>query len=149
MLGDLYYFFMLTLIIFNVLFIVNINRFYKISEWVYSYKKIKGDFPEKEKFKKDEFELLSFLNLVLVYNFFMILLGIISKSWKIYLLLMSIMIINFFLMKAIESIFGKFSITNKIIHTIFMIFMTASLSFLTINHYHLHLELFDVIFNRS
>jgi hypothetical protein len=149
MIGDIYYFFMLILIIFNILFIFNISRFYSISEWLYSYKKVTGNFPTKEKFKKDEFELMSFLNLVLIYNFFMILFGVISKSWKIYLIILSILLINTLVMKSLDLLIGRFSLIKKIIHIIFMIFLTTTLSILTINHYHLHLELFDILIHRS
>jgi hypothetical protein len=148
MLGQVYYFFTLILIIFNILFIANFFKYYKIVEWFHTFKKVTGKEPKKEDFDGQDFELNSFLSSVLVFNFIWIFLGILSKSWIIYLLLLGSIFTNFLVGVIISLVFGNFSIVSKILNLVFMILLTASLVLLTINHHHLHLELADYIFKK-
>lgn len=148
MLGQVYYFFTLILIIFNILFIANFFKYYKIVEWFHTFKKVTGKEPKKEDFDGQDFELNSFLSSVLVFNFIWIFLGILSKSWIIYLLLLGSIFTNFLVGVIISLVFGNFSIVSKILNLVFMILLTASLALLTINHHHLHLELADYIFKK-
>jgi hypothetical protein len=147
MLGDLYYFFTLILIIFNILFIANFFRYYKIVEWFHTFKKVTGRIPKKEDFEKDDFELNSFLSSVILFNLTWIFFGILSKSWIIYLTLLVSMPIVILFQSIISRIFGQFSLILKIISLLFWILLTSVLVILTINHHHLHLELSDYIFN--
>lgn len=148
MLGELYYFFMLILIIFNILFIANFFKYTKIAEWYHTFKKVTGKEPKKEDFKENEFELINFLNCVIIFNFTWIFFGILSKSWIIYLLLLGLLFVMFLIQSVFSVIFGKFSFFSKITNLIFWIFLTSVLVLLTINHHHLHLELADYIFKR-
>jgi hypothetical protein len=148
MLGQVYYFFTLILIIFNILFIANFFKYYKIVEWFHTFKKVTGKEPKKEDFDGQDFELNSFLSSVLVFNFIWIFLGILSKSWIIYLLLLGSIFTNFLFGVIISLVFGNFSIVSKILNLVFMILLTATLVLLTINHHHLHLELADYIFKK-
>lgn len=145
MLGDIYYFFTLILIIFNILFLANFFRYYKIVEWFQTFKKVTGRIPKKEDFKKDDFELNSFLSSVILFNLTWIFFGILSKSWFIYLLLLGSTVTTLLFQSIISRIFGHFSMISKLISLLFWIFLTLALSILTINHYHLHLELSDYI----
>jgi hypothetical protein len=148
MLGQVYYFFTLILIIFNILLIANFFTYYKVVEWYHAFKKVTGKEPKKEDFKEKDFELTSFLNLVIIFNFTWIFLGILSKSWIIYLLLLGASFSNFLIQKILALIFIRFSVVSKILNFLFMIFLTVVLVILTINHFHLHLELSDYIFKK-
>jgi hypothetical protein len=148
MLGDVYYFFTLILIIFNILFIANFNKYYKIIEWFHTFKKVTGKEPKKEDFKESELELTSFLSSVIIFNFVWIFLGILTKSWIIYLCLLGLIFTNYLIQSILSAIFSQFSTIVKIQSVIFMIFLTVALSILTINHHHLHLELADYLFRR-
>jgi hypothetical protein len=145
MLGNLYYFFTLILIIFNLLMIANFFKFYRITEWMLTFNKVTGKLPNKEDFKEGEFELNSFLSCVVIFNFTWIFFGILSKSWVIYLAMLLLSLVNFIITSLISLIWGRFSLINKIFNFCFFIVITVSLCVLTINHYHLHLELSDYL----
>lgn len=145
MLGNLYYFFTLILVIFNILTIANILKFWQITNWMQSYKKVTGKFPEKEEFKPGEFELQSFIISNFVFNAFWIFLGILSKSWIIYLFLILVSSSMIFLSKIFDHFVGNNNIFSKIISLSLIIFVTGTFILLTINHHHLHLELGNML----
>lgn len=146
MLGDVYYFFTLILIIFNLLFIANFFKYYKIVEWFHTFRKVTGRTPKKEDFEKEDFALNSFLSSVIIFNLIWIFFGVLSKSWIIYLSLLLSTSVVLVTQSIISKFFGNFSLISKVINLIFWIFITSVLTLLTINHYHLHLELSSYIF---
>jgi hypothetical protein len=146
MLGHFYYFITLILIFFNLLFLLNFSKFYKTAEWIDGFKKVTGKIPEPKDFKDNDHQLLSFLGSVVILNFFWIFLGILSKSWVIYLLILGSGIINILINSFLGVTIGKFSIFTKIFNLFYLILIILSLSVLTINHFHLHLELSQYIF---
>lgn len=140
MIGHLYYFFGFFLFLLNLFLLTKYFSFFKTSEWVEKFQKVTNKKPQKSDFKKDEFsEWISF-SILLIIDTLWLFCGVLTKSWKIFLL---ILIFNFIL-NLLLKLTGKFSTISKIIHFIKLIVITFTIGLLTMNHFHLHLDIWEL-----
>lgn len=141
--GHLFYFFGLILVISNMNLLAKFFSFLKTKEWMESFKKITKKEPDVKDFKKtDDLERFNSLNGVLILNVLWLIIGILSKSWKVFLLLL---ILNYTI-NLLTHFFGQYKMVSKIIQFCKVLILTIFIALLTINHFHLHLDLFRFLF---
>ena len=141
--GHLFYFFGLILVISNMNLLAKFFSFLKTKEWMESFKKITKKEPDVKDFKKtDDLERFNSLNGVLILNVLWLIIGILSKSWKVFLLLL---ILNYTI-NLLTHFFGQYKMISKIIQFCKVLILTIFIGLLTINHFHLHLDLFRFLF---
>jgi hypothetical protein len=141
--GHIFYFFGLILFLTNLSFLYQYFDYIKIREWFISFQKVTKKIPTVEDFKRGEFEKYKKFNGVEGLNFLWIFFGILTQSWKFFLLLIFFniaisLVINFI---------GQFRPISKFINFIKFIIISLSILLLTINHFHLHLDLYSLLFS--
>jgi hypothetical protein len=142
MIGHLYYALGLIFLIFNFFYLSKYNYISKIKEWQQAFIKVSKKNPtEKDTDKPDDLKLLNGLYAIAAIEFFWSLFGILSGSWKVFMILFIIYIISGILRKYI----GPFNILSKTIGFITVSLKTAIILLLVINHFHLHLDLFTLL----
>lgn len=141
MIGDLYYLLGLIISVFNLSLIPSLNSIFKTEEWMISFQKVKGRYPTKSEFKEGH---LSKLNLFIYYTIstsIWMILGLISKSWFVFL---PLLLINFLKMRILEKI-GIYKEVSKWIRILLISINTSVIFFLVLNHFHFHFQLLDLI----
>jgi hypothetical protein len=140
--GHLFYFFGLIVFLTNINFLLEVFEYLRIKEWFNSFEKVTKKKPTVKDFKKGDLENYKKFNSVLAINSFWLFFGILSSSWKIFILLLIFNFLNGVLIKII----GEFRLISKILFLMKAIIITLSILILTINHFHLHLDLFGLLF---
>ena len=135
--GNFYYFIGLILFLANIGLLSKFRRIAKIREWVSAFTNVTKKKPTKGDFKDKEYEELAGSNLILALNFFWLFFGLISKSWIIFLILLSFN----FIINITSKIFKQFSLASIILNFCKMTIINIGIGVLVINHYHLHLNL--------
>lgn len=139
--GHIYYAFGIVILLSLITNIIRFNRLYKIREWYSKFKKITNKEPNILDFRnKSDKSLLSNHNILLSIELMWILFGLISNSWYIFSF---ILIMGFLLNISFKKI--KFTIIGKLISLKFLLLRTSLYIFLIINHFHLHIDLLDII----
>ena len=140
--GNFYYFIGLIIFLANIGLLSKFKRIAKIKEWSSAFTKVAKKKPTKSDFKDKEYEELAAANSILAINFFWLFFGLITKSWIIFLVLLSFNFITNLILK----IFKEFSLLSIMINFCKMVIINISIGILVINHYHLHLNLAHVDF---
>jgi hypothetical protein len=140
-LGHLFYFIGLIVFLVNIQFLYELFDYIRIKEWFVSFKKITNKTPTSKDFKKGDLDKFKKLSGVIGLNFFWIFFGILSSNWKIFL---AILIISSLMDLLIHTI-GQFKSISKLILIFKTLVTTLSILILTINHFHLHLDLFELL----
>ena len=140
MMGDFYYVIGLVVMLMSFYTVYYYNKYFNIKLWKQSFKKISGSDPTTEDFRSKEDSSLhyafNFFTNVQVYWF---LIGIISKSWMIFLFLIFIhFIVQIVHNKTYSPSYGFFLFGFQILKLI-LIFL------LIINHFHLHINWVDLL----
>jgi len=139
--GHLYYFLGLIVLLANFNFLVEFFNYLKIKEWFKSFEKVTKKIPNDKDFKKGDLEKFKKFNGVVGLNFLWLFFGVMSGSWKIFLLILSFNLIIDFLIHSI----GEFKMFSKIINFIRTSITTISILILCLNHFHLHLDLYKLL----
>jgi hypothetical protein len=141
MLGDIYYFLGLLLFLVDLGLLMKYSKIQKTKNWVDAFFKVTKRKPNKEDMKSEDFQELNSFNSVLTLDFLWIFFGLITNSWKFFLLLL---IVNFlfniliFQMKSMKKIGFVFGFLK-------MSLITFSIGLLVINHFHLHKDLYEMV----
>lgn len=119
------------------------NKVYSVKEWKEKYEKIIGKKPERKNYRtKKEYSLLESYNILSLFEFLWVFLGLFTGSWYIFatLLLMSYLF---------NLIFNpiKWSIFYKILIFIFIIAKVSLYLYLIVNHFYLHIDTYNLIVN--
>lgn len=141
MLGHIYYFFGLIIFLSNLTLTMNILRLLKIKEWSVKFHKVSGRHPIKSDFRDNQYEQFVMANSVWVLTFFWIFFGLVTKSWLLFLILL---ILNF-LVTFISKSLGQFNFLSKMLEVFRIIINTSIIGFLIINHFHLHMNIIELI----
>lgn len=140
--GHLYYFFGLLMVIVNISLLPNIFKYHKINYWAATYLKVSGKPPKKEDFSDGEWDLFNVFVQSSVSTSFWIFLGILTQSWKIFILMTFLLFcINWFLKN-----WGSQSLPSKTLIVVKSLLVTVVPLILVINHFHLHLDLWSLLF---
>jgi hypothetical protein len=140
MFGDIFYFFGLLLFLVDLGVLLKYSKIQKIKNWVEAFFKVTKRKPNKQDMNLEDFKELNSFNLVLTINFLWIFFGLITKSWKFYLL---VLIINLFLNLLIEKSKSLKSISHML-GVVKIFILVSAVGLLVINHFHLHLDLFEI-----
>jgi len=138
MLGDIYYFIGLILFLADLGLIMKFSKIQKSKNWVEAFFKVTKRKPNKQDMDKESFQELNSSNLILTLNFLWIFFGLITKSWKFYLV---VLFMNLFLNSVINKIQNLKSLSNFVSY-LKMFLLTSTILLLVINHFHLHKDLF-------
>lgn len=136
MLANLFYFCGLFLLLFHLIIISNLPKFFYIREFIDKFQKVTSKKPEKNDFSDSEYDLYS---LVLVNNLFTstwFFIGLIGTNWLVFLF--------YFLYNPILSLLMNINKSKFIsipIDFIRIILTTIIIGLLVFNHFHLHINL--------
>jgi hypothetical protein len=141
MLGDIYYFLGLLLFLVDLGLLMKYSKIQKTKNWVDAFFKVTKRKPNKEDMKSEDFQELNSFNSVLTLDFLWMFFGLITNSWKFFLLLLilnflfNILILQSKSMKKLIFILGFLK----------MCLITFSIGLLVINHFHLHKDLYEMV----
>ena len=143
MFGDLFYFIGLIISFVNLGLIPSLNSILRTEEWVSSFQKINGRFPSKLDFK--EVEQLKKMNVFYYYTVsstLWMVIGLVSKSWFVFL---SLLFINFLVMRILNKI-GIHKSISKYTRIFLVTFNTILTFLLVLNHFHFHFQLLEFFY---
>ena len=144
MLGHIFYFLGLFLFLGNIILISNFFKTFKAKEWAFKFKKVTSKDPNKKDFQNKDYEYYSYYSAIGILNFFWMFFGILGNNWYIFLFIILINLIINFICKKI----GEFNITSKILQLVRNITISMTIGFLVINHFHLHLNIWNLLVSR-
>jgi len=140
-LGHFYYFIGLLLFLANLGLILKLNKILKTQSWVQSFFKVTKKRPDKRDMPDGDYQDFVSFNSVMVANFLWIFFGLISQSWKMFLLILGVM----FILNLLLTMFHKFNLFSKFLNFIKLIIITSSICTLVINHFHLHVDVYKIL----
>jgi len=141
MLGDIYYFLGLLLFLVDLGLLMKYSKIQKTKNWVDAFFKVTKRKPNKGDMKSEDFKELNSFNSVLTLDFLWMFFGLITNSWKFFLLLL---VVNFlfniliFQLKSIKKV-------SFVLGFLKMLLITFSIGTLVINHFHLHKDLYEMV----
>jgi hypothetical protein len=138
MLGDVYYFFGLILFLANIGMLMKFPKIQKIKNWVDAFFNVTKRKPNSDEINKEDLRQLNSFNSILGVNFLWIFFGIITNSWKFFLL---ILVLNLLLNMVLINIV-KYKKMSFAISLLKFFIITTSTGLLVINHFHLHIDLY-------
>lgn len=140
MIGDAYYIIGLTVLIMSFSNLINYYEFFENRLWIQSFRKISGSYPLPKDFRsKEKYTIYSIFNTFTTLEFCWLVLGLITKSWLIFLILISF---HFIIRKLFNT---NFILMSKYLGLLFHIIKPISIFFLIINHFHLHINLINLL----
>ena len=141
MIGDFFYFFGLIVFILDLNLLFEFFEYIKLKEWVESFKKVTKKEPIEKDFKKGNYDRFRKYTGIIGINLIWLFLGIISDSWKIFMVvLLFTRIVDF-----ICHLIGEYKLFSKLINLLKLSILTISVLILCLNHFHLHLDLFKLL----
>jgi hypothetical protein len=135
MIGDIFYFIGLLILIMSSSNLINFLKFFEIRKWALTFKKVTGKDVDRKDFKSNEY-----YNIFIIYSTFILfesiwfLLGLITSSWYIFLGLTTLSV----LVRIIN--FLKIDFISKIVGFSFQIIKFLIILALILNHFHFHLD---------
>jgi hypothetical protein len=139
--GHLFYVVGIFLILALASNFLNFNNYYKIRNWLITFRKITKKDPSKDEFreKKDQ-EIFATYTSISLFEFFWYLIGITSSSWYIFCtLIVSNFLLNIVTFAVPTGFIGKYIFKFFILIKILMILI------LILNHFHFHKDLFSLL----
>jgi|LakMenEpi03Aug12_release.lakeMendotaPanAssembly.Ray.scaffolds.fasta_scaffold54809_4 hypothetical protein len=141
MLGHIYYAFGLIIVVSLLTILIKFNQISNIREWYSKFKKVTGKTPKEKDFRsKEESVLYSSFSSVLLFEFSWTILGLLTNSWYVFLLLFIITLIINLIKRPIE-----FTFIDKVLGFIIILLKLLIYLYLVINHYHLHFDTWSYI----
>jgi hypothetical protein len=141
MLGHLFYFFGLFILMSIIHQVVTYRKFVNVSDFIKTFKKVTGKPPGKTDYKdKGDFSFMSGYVCMMLLEFFWYFIGILSGNWTVFLGILSVNILYNKLSRVLPNFL-------KLIFGVIVLTFKASLVlFLVINHFHLHLDIYTWLF---
>lgn len=141
MLGNIYYFLGLLLFLMDLGILMRFNKIQRIKNWIESFFKVTQKKPKKEDMNSEEYKLVNAYETLMMTNLLWMFFGLITKSWKLY----AIVLVANFLMNLLLINTKKFRVLNYIFEMIRFLLVVLCLGFAVINHFHLHIDIVDLI----
>ena len=140
MLEDLFYLFGLLIYFLSLIRVFRYFKFIDSSEWILAFKKVTKNEPTKDDFRDPEdYNLIVTLGCLSVIETIWIILGLITNEWIIFF---SIFLFSVLL----RQVFNFLSIRTKKIFGLFSsILKSLIILILVLNHFHLHLDITNII----
>ncbi len=143
MFGHIFYFFGLILVLLDLGLLMKFHKIQNIKNWIQSFVKVAQKKPKKEDMDREDYKIVTSYDTLIITNFLWIFFGLISKSWKLFLL---VLLINFFLNFLLHKT-KSYRTTNYLLEFVRFIIIITCVSMTTINHFHLHIDLYNFIIN--
>jgi len=141
MLGNIYYFLGLLLFLMDLGILMRFNKIQRIKNWIESFFKVTQKKPKKEDMNSEEYKLVNAYETLIITNLLWMFFGLITKSWKLYaIVLVANFLINLLLINT-----KKFRVLNYIFEMIRFLLIVLCLGFAVMNHFHLHIDIVDLI----
>jgi hypothetical protein len=141
MIGHTFYFCGLIVFLANLSFLFNFFEYLKIKEWYVSFEKITKSIPTKKEFRQGDYDKFRKFNGVFALNFLWFFFGIVGQNWKIFMLLIFIHLFT----QTLSKLIGQFLMFIKFFQFMIQIIISSTILLLCINHFHLHLDLFELL----
>lgn len=140
--GLIFYFFGLILVLLNLFIISKFKRIFELKEWMVKFKQVTGRNPVATDYRKgDDKDILNTWSVTIILTSLWIFFGLITKSWYVYL---SILIFNTLINLLVKST-GEFGRIGFILSLLKNLIITATMGFLIMNHFHLHLDIWKEV----
>jgi len=135
MIGNLFYFIGLLILIMSSSNLINFLKFFKIRKWTLTFKKVTGNDVDRKDFKSNEdYNIFTIYSTFVLFESIWFLLGLITSSWYIFLGLTTLSV----LVRIIN--FLKIDFISKIVGFSFQIIKFLIILALILNHFHFHLD---------
>ena len=139
--GHLFY---ILLLFVNLTLIAYLSNFFKIKsiqEWFNKFKLFTKKNPEKSDFRtEDEYNLFTLSSAIPIIEFIIIIFGLLTASWYVYL----VVFLSSIIIKLLSKIF-EYSFFSKLILAFTLFIRICVYFFLIINHFHLHLDILKLL----
>jgi len=136
--GDLFYAIGLIVIILNLSILIRFKRYFNINEWISKFKFISNRNPNISDFRSEmDSHLLTYWYFTTIFTTFWLISGLLSKYYTVFTLIMLINII----LNYLSRIFEKYKNIQFILLFLKSVIMISIVTFLVVNHFHLHIDL--------
>jgi hypothetical protein len=141
MIGHIYYIIGLLVILSVISVLLKFTKFYSVKEWEEKYKKVVGKVPLRSDYRKiEEYHLSRKIGILYFFEILWIFAGLTTSSWYIFLSLILLPLIIGTIIKPF-----KFTLIFKILVLLFLIIRLGTYTFLVINHFNLHIDIYDLV----
>jgi hypothetical protein len=142
MMGHLFYFVGLIVVLFNIFNISKYKRIFELREWMIKFKEVTGRNPVATDYrKKDDKDILTAWSMSIILTSFWIFFGLLTKSWYVFLF---ILLVNTTI-NLVTKLIGEFNVFAFTIHFVKNLLILFLIMFLILNHFHLHLDIWNLI----
>lgn len=142
MMGHLFYFVGLIVVLFNIFNISKYKRIFELREWMIKFKEVTGRNPVATDYrKKDDKDILIAWSMSIILTSFWVFFGLLTKSWYVFLFMI---LVNTTINLATKLI-GEFNMFAFTIHFAKNVLILFLIMFLILNHFHLHLDIWNLI----
>jgi hypothetical protein len=122
----------------NFVILINFKEIFALTEWFYKFKKVAGRNPLESDFRNqgDKEVILMWSNIV-IFTLLWMIFGLLTSDWIIFIAIFITNIFFNFLKRKLDNL-DKIKYFLSFLKTFIG---TATVSFLVINHFHLHIDL--------
>lgn len=142
MIGHFFYFLGLIIVLFNLFTFSKFKRIFDLREWMIKFKELTGRNPVSTDYRKeDDKEILTVWSLTIILTSSWLFFGLLTKSWYVYLFLI---VMNTLINLVVKSV-GEFNNLSFVIYFIRSFVTLFVITFLIMNHFHFHLDIWQLI----
>ncbi len=141
MLENLFYIVGLVVILSVLNIISKFKSIYSVREWEQKYKKVVGKIPVRSDYRsKSEYNLSRKMGILYLFEITWVIIGILTYNWYLFLGLVIFSFIFGMILKPF-----RYTLVFKILSVLFLIIRLLLYTYLVINHFHLHIDTYEVI----
>ncbi len=141
MLENLFYIVGLVVILSVLNIISKFKSIYSVREWEQKYKKVVGKIPVRSDYRsKSEYNLSRKMGILYLFEIIWVIIGILTYNWYLFLGLIIFSFISGMILKPF-----RYTLVFKILSVLFLIIRLVLYTYLVINHFHLHIDTYEVI----
>lgn len=142
MLLDTFYFIGILVTLTLFLNILTFKRHIRISEWLFSFKKVTGNNPNISDYREGDYIFLLKRNIYSIFESVWVLIGLLSDNW---LMFVFIIIYTKLFEIALKEI--RFTIIGKVMFFKLMLIKFIIYSFIVLNNFYFHINLYEEMLN--
>ena len=138
---SIYYIIGIIVALSSISTILKFGKLYSIKEWKEKYEKVIGRKPLRKEFRsKKEYSLLEASNILSLFEFIWILVGLFTPIWYVFISIIIISYLFDFILKPI-----KFTILHKLSTFSFLLVRLSLYLYLIVNHFYLHQNVYNIV----
>ncbi len=141
MLGDIYYTLGLIPLFMTLALLIKLKEYNRVKEWYIKFEEVTKIKPIKSDFRTDS-EYTTFIGAsgIMAIDFMWMMLGILTQSWYVFLFVLIISLVLNKIKTGIKITILSNFLTFIIIANKFLVYL-----YLIINHFHLHIDTWEVV----